>query len=116
MEYIIKDLVFKKKEDVSCNCYIANIKIYNILDIEIKIVERAKDHLYNVEFFSLNRFKCFTMCDDEPTNHYYKLGFKSYNKAYEYANKEMKSLLNNFISTTLADIYDYIEEIDEEDL
>ena len=30
--------------------------------------------------------------------------------------KEMKSLLNNFISTTLADIYDYIEEIDEEDL
>lgn len=56
------------------------------------------------------------MCDDEPTNHYYKWGFKSYNKAYEYANKEMKSLLNNFISTTLADIYDYIEEIDEEDL
>ena len=26
MEYIIKDLVFKKKEDVSCNCYIAKIK------------------------------------------------------------------------------------------
>ena len=56
------------------------------------------------------------MCDDEPTNHYYKWGFKSYKEAYEYANKEMKSLLNNFISTTLADIYDYIEEIDEEDL
>ena len=111
MEYIIKDLVFKKKEDVSCNYYIAKIKIYNILDIEVKIVERTKDHLYNVEFFSLNRFKCFTMCDDEPTNHYYKWGFKSYKEAYNYANKEMKSILNNFISCVLADIDDYIEEI-----
>lgn len=113
MNYIIKDLVFKKKEDVSCNCYVANIKIYNILNIEVKIVERAKDHLYNVEFFSLNRFKCFTMCDDEPCNHYYKWGFNSYKEAYDYANKEMKSLLNNFISLVLVDIDDYIEEIGE---
>lgn len=111
MEYIIKDLVFKKKENISCNCYIANIKIYNILDIEVKIVERVKNHLYNVEFFSLNSFKCFTMCDDEPTNHYYKWGFDSYRDAYDYANKEMKSLLNNFISCVLVDIDDYIEEI-----
>ena len=113
MDYIIKDLVFKKKEDINCNCYVANIKIYNILDVEVKIVERAKDNLYNVEFFSLNRFKCFTMCDDEPCNHYYKWGFKSYNKAYQYANKEMKSLLNEFISSILVDIDDYIEEIGE---
>ena len=113
MDYIIKDLVFKKKEDISCNCYIANIKIYNILDIEVKIVERAKDHLYNVDFFSINRVKCFTMCDEEPCNHYYKWGFNSYKEAYDYANKEMKSILNNFISCVLADIDDYIEEIGE---
>ena len=112
MNYVIKDLVFKKKENINCDCYVSNIKIHDSLDIEIKIVERAKDHLYNVEFFSLNRFKCFKMCD-EPCNHYYKWGFKSYKEAYEYANNEMKSLLNNFISSVLVDIDDYIEEIGE---
>lgn len=111
MNYMIKDLVFKKKDNVACNCYISNIKIHDILDIEVKIVERQKDSMYNVEFFSLNKNKCFTMCD-EPTNHYYKWGFASYKEAYEYANNEMKSLLNNFISCTLADIDDYIEEIE----
>ena len=113
MEYIIKDLVFKKKENINCNCYISNIKIHDILDIEIKIVERQKDNLYNVEFFSLNRNKCLKDYDGEPCNFYYKWGINSYKEAYLYANKEMKSLLNNFISTTLADIYDYIEEIDD---
>lgn len=113
MEYTVKDLVFKKKEYINCNGYVATIKIHNILDIEIKIVERKKDELYNVDFFSHNRNKCFTMCDDEPCNHYYKWGFKSYKEAYDYANKEMKSLLNNFISSVLADIDDYIEEIGE---
>ena len=113
MEYVIKDLVFKKKKDINCNCYVANIKIHDILNIEIKIVEREKDNLYNVDFFSINRNKCFTMCDDEPCNSYYKWGFKSYKEAYDYANKEMKSLLNNFISSVLVDIDDYIEEIGE---
>lgn len=113
MDYIIKDLVFKKKEDISCNCYVATIKIHDIFNIEIKIVEREKDKLYNVDFYSVNKNKCFTMCDDEPCNHYYKWGFKSYKEAYEYANKEMKSLLNNFISSVLVDIDDYIEEIGE---
>ena len=111
MDYLIKDLVFKKKDNVSCNCYIANIKIHDILNIEIKIVEREKDKLYNVEFFSINRNKCFKDYDDEYCNHYYKWGFKTYKEAYEYANKEMKSLLNNFISSVLTDIDDYIEEI-----
>ena len=114
MNYIIKDLVFKKKECISvCNVYIANIKISDILDIEIKIVERQKDNLYNVEFFSLNRNKCLKDYDGELCNHYYKWGFKSYKEACNYANKEMKSLLNNFISNVLVDIDDYIEEIGE---
>ena len=71
MNYVIKDLVFKKKENINCNCYVANIKIHNILDIEIKIVQREKDKLYNVDFFSINRYKCFTMFNDEPNNRYY---------------------------------------------
>lgn len=115
MEYIIKDLVFKKKENISCNCYVARVKIHDVLDIEIKIVEKQKDNTYHVDFFSHTRRNCFSTCD-EPCHHYTKYGFKSYKEAYNYANKEMKSILNNFISCVLADIDDYIEEIDEEDL
>lgn len=112
MEYIIKDLVFEKKEDILCNCYVARVKIHDILDIEIKIVERVKDATYSVDFFSHTRYNCFTTCD-EPCHHYTKYGFGTYRLAYDYANKEMKSVLNNFVSSVLVDIDNYIEEIGE---
>lgn len=112
MEYIIKDLVFKKKENIAYNCYVTRIKIHDIFDVEIKIIENIKNATFNVDFFSHTRYNCFTMCD-EPCHHYTKYGFATYRLAYNYANKEIKSILNNFISSVLADIDDYIEEIGE---
>ena len=112
MNYIVKDLVFKKNFNNEFVTYVTNIKIHNILNIEIKIIERVKDDTYCVDFYANNGNKIFEM-SDEPCSHYYKYGFTSYKEAYEYANKEIKCILNNFISSVLVDIDDYIEEIDE---
>ena len=111
MNYIIKDLVFKKDDKLS-NTVVTDIKIHNILDIKIKIYGYARTKVYDVRFISLNGYKCFNLTDDEPCSDYTKCGFESYNEAYDYANKVMKTLLNNFISSIIVDIDDYIEEID----
>lgn len=115
MDYIIKDLVFIKKENLDlCTCYISNIKIHDVLNLDIIIVEHEADKSYAITFCSTNGRKIFNMHDNEdPCSCYSKYGFKSYKEAYDYANKEMKSLLNNFISSVLADVDDYIEEIGE---
>ena len=113
MEYIIKDLIFKKKENITlCNNYLAEINIHNIFNVEIIIVELVPDESYSVTFYSKNGNKLFSTSDD-LCSCYSKYGFRTYKEAYNYANQEMKIILNDFISSVLVDIDDYIEEIGE---
>ena len=112
MDYIIKDLVFTKKTSTTC---VSKVKIHDILEIEVKIVEHAMDASYHVDFYSYTGYECFKTSDDNCSC-YYKYGFKTYKEAKDYANKEIKSILNNFISSVLTDIDDYIEEIDNNEL
>lgn len=107
MDYIIKDLVFKKTTSNTREC---KIKIHDILNIDISIVEHPETAEHHVAFYSHTGYECFDTSDDKCACHY-KYGFKSYESAYDYANKEMKSILNNFISSVLVDIDNYIEEI-----
>lgn len=116
MDYIIKDLTFKKDEEIvylnhTANTYISEITIHDIVKINITIVEHIPNESYNIRFTSASGYKIFDMSDDEPCSNYTVYGFKTYKESYEYANKEMKRILGNFISCVLADIDDYIEEI-----
>ena len=113
MDYVVKELVFKKELNFFTDSKISKIKIHDFIDIEVRIIQdTCYSTQYNIDFLSLNGYNCFKNDNNELCEHCCKCGFKSYEEAYDYANKKMKSILNNVISCIIADIYDHVDIIE----
>ena len=113
-KYVLKPLNFKKVTDK--NTYVAQIKIHDLIDMEIELstyrfeMLKEKPLYWKVAFRSYNGYRGFDISGNSPgVTSYTRFGFKDFLSAKQWAEAEYCRKFNEIIQNSLKDLNNYVE-------